>query len=83
MQKDDGGPAFPRPLGTVNHCDSNGYSFNGMTMRDYFAGQALSGHCSQNFLATSMNDAEGDLAFVNAAAFAYRCADAMLKEREK
>ena len=43
---------------------------SGMTLRDYFAGQALAGPCRQ------MEDAEA------IAKVAYQIADAMLKERK-
>lgn len=59
---DDGGPAFPLADGTR---DDEG----GMSLRDYFAGQAL--------IAYASSDEE------NAARNAYRCADAMLRERAK
>lgn len=49
----------------------NGYQ-SGMTLRDYFAGQALAG-----ILARSSYKAQ------SAALFAYQYADAMLAEREK
>lgn len=35
----DGGPAFPRD----GHPDKNDFPQSGMTLRDYFAGQALAG----------------------------------------
>ena len=36
--KNDGGPAYP-----VNNGDAWAYGGEGMTLRDYFAGQALAG----------------------------------------
>lgn len=35
MSKDDGGPAFPQPT-------NEGFRFDGMSLHDWFAGQALS-----------------------------------------
>ena len=76
----DGGPAFPRlerskpdslpvrgaPTNYVHR------SVGGMTLRDYFAGQALVGIMTRNnFQVTPW------------AELAYKVADAMLKEREK
>lgn len=88
--KRDGGTAFPRVASLTTHDAGATHTVRftaenvgGMSLRDYFAGQALVGHCSENFLATAMTDHEADLAFINAAAFAYRCADAMLAERAK
>lgn len=61
----DGGPAFPC---TTMH------DFKGMSLRDYFAGQALAG-----YLANAK--AESRVAVV--AEWAYDYADAMLAERQK
>ena len=58
MKKDDGGAAFP----------IRGFE-NGMTLRDWFAGQALLGYC--------LNDAS------EAAEWSYRVADAMIAKRNK
>lgn len=82
----DGGPAFPRPVGYAERRYRTDQQWMnepqaGMTLRDYFAGQALSG-----WLASFGEDAmhpvsksrEGDIAFE-----AYRMADAMLAERAK
>ena len=74
--KPDGGPAFPV---TANHmvdglwqsCDEGG-----MTLRDYFAGQALQGLASSGW-------AENEVDATVAAANAYRLADAMIAERSK
>jgi hypothetical protein len=66
-----GGPAFP--------CDLTAYDpevqvqMQGMTLRDYFAGKALSG-----LLASEVNAPMGS--FVSRA---YRLADLMLEERDK
>lgn len=60
---DDGGPAFPPDLGS---------QFKGMTLRDYFASQALAGIC-----------AYGCRKFEDAASDAYGFADAMLAERKR
>jgi hypothetical protein len=59
----DGGPAFPPGDG----------SENGMSLRDYFAGQALAG---------ALADPTCDLAPIELAKIAYREADAMLAARE-
>ncbi len=62
----DGGPAFP-----VGFPPNEGWS--GISVRDYFAGQALAGLISQTDVAMPVE------AF---AIEAYACADAMLKERD-
>ena len=77
----DGGPAFPRidvehyPAGYGHgaHCEAN--SKAGMSLRDYFAGQALVGLLAQETEEWSAADA------LNASR-AYSIADAMLKARE-
>jgi hypothetical protein len=67
----DGGPAFPWEL----RLDNGAVSYSpGMSLRDYFAGQALAGYL-----------ACPDLSFTNSATLARDCygiADAMLKARE-
>jgi hypothetical protein len=61
---DDGGPAFPR----------HGYNSNdGMTLRDWFAGQALAGLASYVTKGATFDDIAKD---------AYAIADAMLRARE-
>jgi hypothetical protein len=66
----DGGPAFPRPISAVGNCENYAAEFseaqNGMTLRDWFAGQALCGlmanpQAAQCELAT-MRDAAWTLA---------------------
>jgi hypothetical protein len=63
----DGGPAFPAPAYAANITDK------GMTLRDYFAGQALLGVLvSPKYAQASTNDVVER---------AYWFADAMLDER--
>lgn len=75
--KDDGGPAFPES------CTSEGYRANvysGMTLRDWFAGQALAGMCAYS------GRAESDVILsriLSRVQNAYAHADAMLAERSK
>jgi hypothetical protein len=60
----DGGPAFPR----------HGYNSNdGMTLRDWFAGQAMAGLASYVTKGATFDDIAKD---------AYAIADAMLAARE-
>jgi hypothetical protein len=68
----DGGPAFPRVPWDVN--DYTGDGSPGMSLRDYFAGQALQGQ-----LADFNCGKEPEYI----AHWSYRYADAMLAEREK
>ena len=64
----DGGPAFP--LQSIGPEFAPGYA--GMTLRDWFAGQALVGLSVRREGKCDADDAEN----------AYRLADAMLKARE-
>ena len=64
MKKETGGPAFP-----------HGMAFQGMTLRDYFAAQAMQGLGSQLSVYSVTVDEVAELS--------YRQADAMLKERKK
>ncbi|EEE09238.1 hypothetical protein [Burkholderia multivorans] len=77
----NGGPAFPgkasinRSTGELqaHQFGNNDFETLGMTLRDYFAGQAL--------IATFLNGFAG-LNEGDRAALCYRMADAMLRERE-
>ena len=77
MAKSDGGPAFPRTgKNSIKNPDGgwvDGHpSQKGMSLRDYFAGQALTGILM-----------DCDLSRMGyAVAKAYEAADLMLKERE-
>lgn len=64
-----GGSAFPVREPTL-------HTEMGMSLRDYFAGQAIAG-------ALSENDDYDAADWKNCAAYAYRLADAMLTERNK
>lgn len=68
---EDGGPAFPVT-------PAEGPNFMGMTLRDWFAGQALAGRLA------ALNPGGLDRAASEyMAEQSYRLADAMLEEREK
>lgn len=75
--KTDGGPAFPMP----GHVDAEGSLVWGLSQRDWFAGQALSGIIAHDF------GADGDFLHSEgprgAARWAYLMADAMLEARAK
>jgi hypothetical protein len=78
-KKNNGGPAFP-------HDEYSNPSECGMTLRDYFAGQALTGMLADSDRSIKLYDSAGDddeaMAEINAQ-WAYFMADAMLKERDK
>lgn len=65
--KDDGGPAFPMAAGATD------YGNEGMSLRDYFAGQVLAG-----FVAGGVKSDQEYFA-----RWAYLYADAMLVARDK
>ena len=74
-QINDGGPAFPfvswqSPNGMVSTAHTNG-----MTLRDWFAGQALAGLLANVGFT-------GEVTYDGLAYDAYRIADAMLAARE-
>jgi hypothetical protein len=78
MSKDTGGPAFPvaesNPQGDPNMVFAASY---GMTMRDYFAAQAIPRMISL------CEDRDGGWDEAAVAAGCYHLADAMLAERAK
>ena len=63
----DGGPAFP--LATT----SETIDYHGMSLRDWFAGQALAGLCAHTETGGHTPKRQAELA--------YECADAMLARR--
>jgi len=69
-QINDGGPAFP-VADTVHSTGQVQYGFNGMTLRDWFAGQALAG------MPWSREISRKDQAKQS-----FQIADSMLAERE-
>jgi len=74
MARNDGGSAFPGD----NYTESglrNGYSM-GMSLRDYFAGQAVNG-------LISCAPFKDGVSYSQVTREAYKWADAMLAEREK
>ncbi len=77
MDKPDGGPAFPfsalSPGGPDIYKDNEG-----MSLRDYFAGQALVGMLASD---SSVDRTKVNKAVWSSAAYAF--ADAMLAERAK
>jgi hypothetical protein len=88
MSKPDGGPAFPR-YGNDERHGASALCQDGMSLRDYFAGQALVGWIAGRWWDvpdinhsiprehTGYRGAMQDLAVA-----CYEQADAMLKERE-
>lgn len=81
MKTEDGCPAFPIPsVGTGDPRDGMTRGFNGMSLRDWFAGQALNGIVANlhnwKFEGKQMTPEE-------VCRIAFASADAMLIERNK
>lgn len=78
MNKDTGGSAFP----VLQQYDRNGdvciYAEDGMTLRDYFAAQALTAYIAENEARPIQQQAGADAL----ASYAYYSADAMIKARQ-
>jgi hypothetical protein len=91
----DGGPAFPcGPFGDTMHGEAGRQwhqhdRMPGMSLRDWFAGQALSGNlasqCKSSFWAFNViqNEENNKEALQGVARLCYDLADAMLAQREK
>ena len=83
---DDGGPAFPiapdRNANDVIH-----YGWNGMTLRDWFAGQVMAAMCGDMQLREICGNIAKDAGLPDGtgivARLAYDQADAMISERGK
>ena len=83
MSKKDGGPAFPAPEWFESAIEGETgkfmYDHPGMTLRDWFAGQALAWHpVSVRFAPTTRA-----CGVTNGPTFAYSAADSMLAAREE
>lgn len=86
MNRNDGGPAFPQSVAQILGVAANSSEFGlpGMSLRDYFAGQALVGclaHERDSFVRATK--AHGVPIAVAIATLTYEIADAMLAERER
>lgn len=82
MADKTGGPAFPQPMatsaeGSMYVAAEKHPDFGGMTLRDYFAGQALVG-----YLASREYGEEAAQNPDKVAEWAYQNADAMIAARE-
>ena len=78
--RSDGGPAFPGRCRDCG-CECDGRQ-DGMSLRDWFAGQALTGVVVGDPSTVGVgDDGDDDDVAIAYAAFAYRVADAMLRER--
>lgn len=72
--RENGGPAFPQNDASVNRINN----LVGMTLRDYFAGQALAGSMSCQMGFDGNNDTKS---CAMTAKMCYEFADEMLKQR--
>ena len=74
MTKYDGGPVYP----TLDSNYEISYSSTGMTLRDYFAAQAMQGEIAAQSIDSGYYDN-----FAILASSAYMIADAMIEARNK
>ena len=74
-EKTDNPPAFPRDERYLGH--------NGMTLRDYFAGQAMVALAASVFEGAARANMTQEFAQNSLIEGVYKLADAMLKERAK
>ena len=82
---DDGGPAFSGGLWEPQHGGSNDREpLNpGMSLRDYFAGQAMAGEfAAQNEITGEITNNTSDEWMLDRAKTFYRMADAMIAARK-
>lgn len=77
-KKDTGGYAFPCQFEGSTRSDAPG-----MTLRDYFAGQALAGLAANQQWLENVARANGGDACTGISVAAYEVADAMLEARSK
>jgi hypothetical protein len=78
---DDGGPAFPQQGFTYPNGETE-YPMPGMTLRDWFAGQALNGLYSSGDIDLTKHTTEKSVGRSNIAKLAYAVADAMIEARK-
>lgn len=71
-----GGPAFPEPF-AISPTGDTYPAYSGMTLRDWFAGQALAGMVASGITI----DMDGDVLGIGRARTAYALADAMIAAR--
>lgn len=78
----DGGPAFPTVFTGPHDAPQESYGMGGMSLRDWFAGQALAGMCANYKLLQNIKaeyiEPESVLAD-----YAFKAADAMIEVREE
>lgn len=79
MTKEDGGPAFPTTQ-YANGISPSGHD-QGMTLRDWFAGKAMTTMFYPAIMESIRTD--NDLDCLKVAEFAYAMADAMLAARQQ
>lgn len=76
----DGGAAYPRPLGHDN-CGTSSHSQEGMTLRDWFAGQVIAGIYANSLWLKITADRHDNQSPESLASDAYEQADAMIAQR--
>lgn len=83
---DDGGSAFPRPIGHngLEHFEEHESNSEqeGMSLRDYFAAKALNGFLSDAQSMVALRERYGHEVALNLAEACYQFADAMIEARK-
>jgi hypothetical protein len=72
---DDGGPAFPNN-------DKHGCAYTGMTLRDYFAGQAMTAWI-EDFCRNAPSEEPAKDVTIKIASYCYLMANAMIAARKE
>lgn len=86
--KDNGGPAFPSEQGETLSGEWNQTYDSGMTLRDYFAGQALAGMTANPEFEKAwqeieeVNKVSHEQWIIAVSKVTYELSDAMIKERD-
>ena len=79
----DGGPAFPMPSGDEPRVNATTHYNEGMSLRDWFAGQALVGmYAADEMARQAINPGGRRSTAADFAISAYEQADAMLERRK-
>lgn len=84
MDNENGGPAFPCQARTPEQVEYDIWPEQGMSLRDYFAGQALAFMGNAHVVEAILNAAKARTrsSLGVAASYAYELADAMLAARK-
>ncbi len=83
MNKNYGGPAFPRAKNVAPGMKTIDEGATGISIRDYFAAMAMAGDWASQFEQDYFSNGVSDAILEGRAKEYYRMADAMIKTREE